>query len=207
MDITPATTAAGVKFGGLMVRVRGDDIMLYLMLAEGFEETEAIATLDVIRRAGIKIQTVGIGEDYFVTGSHNLCVKVDITIDKIEKEIMDGIIIPGGMPGTLNLQKSEKVTELIKYCNENKKLIAAICAAPMILGELGILKDRNVTCFPGYDDSLDGANVSDDYIVADGNIITARGAGVSIRFGGAIVDYFKKGEGIKILKLVQCMHV
>lgn len=181
--------------------------MLYLMLAEGFEETEAIAVLDVIRRADLKIRTVGVTDDYFVTGSHGLCVKVDIPISKTDKNNIDGIILPGGMPGTLNLQKNEKVVELIKHCNSENKLIAAICAAPMILGELGILKGRNVTCFPGYEDSLDGANVSDDYTVIDKNIITARGAGVSMRFGAAIVDYFKTGEGEKLLKLVQCMHV
>ncbi len=181
--------------------------MLYMLLAEGFEETEAIAALDIIRRADIKIQTVGVSDDYFVTGSHGVCVKVDIPINKINKDIIDGIILPGGMPGTLNIQNSEKAIDIIKYCDDHNKLIAAICAAPMILGELGILKGRDVTCFPGYEDSLDGANVSDDYIAVDKNIITARGAGVSIRFGGAVVDYFKPGEGHKLLKLVQCMHV
>lgn len=181
--------------------------MLYMLLAEGFEETEAIAALDIIRRADMKIQTVGVGDDYFVTSSHGVCVKVDISIDKIDKNFIDGIILPGGMPGTLNIQNSEKAVEIIKYCNENKKLIAAICAAPMVLGELGILKGRNVTCFPGYEDSLEGANVTDDYITVDRNIITARGAGVSIRFGAAVVDYFKPGDGRKLLKLVQCMHV
>ncbi len=168
--------------------------MLYLMLADGFEETEAIAALDVIRRAEIKLCTVGVSGEY-VTSTHGVTVKADILPDKIDYGTADGVILPGGMPGTLNLQRSGEVKALIEHCANERKLIAAICAAPMIIGEMGLLEGRRATCFPGYEENLINAIESDDYVVTDGNFITARGGGVTLEFGAAIVDYFKSGQG------------
>lgn len=176
--------------------------MLYLMLADGFEETEAIATLDVIRRAELKINTVGV-DGKCVKGSHGVTVEADITIDEVDFEKAEGVILPGGMPGTLNLQKNQAVQELIRHCAAGGKLVAAICAAPMIIGEMGLLKGKRATCFPGYEENLLGAVEAEEYVVTDGDFITARGGAVSLEFGAAIVDRFKSGQGRKILKQMQ----
>lgn len=167
--------------------------MLYLLLAEGFEETEAVAPLDVIRRAGLSIQSVGV-TGAAVTGAHGITIQTDVQIDDIFGGDMDGVILPGGMPGTLNLQKSLKVTAILNHCLQKEKLIAAICAAPMVLGGLGMLTGRQATCFPGFEDQLDGAVLSDDSVVRDGNFITAKGAGAALEFGAAIVDFFQSGD-------------
>ncbi len=176
--------------------------MLYMFLAEGFEETEAIGCLDVIRRAEIDIKTVGVTGDV-VCGSHGVEVKADITKDKIATEDMTGIILPGGMPGTLNLQKDETVQKAIEHCHDKGLLMSAICAAPMIFGEMGILNGKNAVCYPGFEEHLKGADVKSDLCVTDGNVITAKGAGASMVFGAAIVNYFKTGGGDKILKQMQ----
>ena len=176
--------------------------MLYMFLAEGFEETEAIGCLDVIRRADIDIKTVGVTGEC-VCGSHGVEIRADVTKDKLLLEDMQGVILPGGMPGTLNLQNDEVVQGAIEYCRANGLLLSAICAAPMILGELGILNGKNAVCYPGFEEHLKGASVDDGLCIADGNVITAKGAGASMLFGAAIVDYFKSGEGSKILEQMQ----
>ncbi len=176
--------------------------MLYMFLADGFEETEAIGTLDVIRRAGIRISTVSVTGGA-VCGSHNVLMLTDMEKDGIIFENMTGIILPGGMPGTLNLQSDRTVQKAIKFCREKGLLMAAICAAPMILGEMGILEGREAVCYPGFEEHLKGAVVKPDLCVADGNVITGKGAGASMLFGAKIVDYFKPGEGQKILEQMQ----
>lgn len=185
--------------------------MLYLFLADGFEETEAIAPLDIIRRAEIPVKTVAVGENP-VTGAHGIAVQADITADEISMEEMDGVILPGGMPGTLNLKKDPVVVACLKHCAEKDKLIAAICAAPMILGELGLVDGRSAVCFPGFEEHLEGANLKDDGVVADGNLITAKGAGTALEFGAAIVDYCcqdseRAGKGRRLLSQMQFHYV
>ncbi|MEG1441965.1 MAG: DJ-1/PfpI family protein [Oscillospiraceae bacterium] len=179
--------------------------MLYLLLAEGFEETEAVATFDVISRCNIGIKTVNIniGNAENVRGSHGISLKADIGIDEVDFKNIDGIILPGGMPGTLNLKNDKHVRKLIEFCVDNEKIIAAICAAPMILGHLGILKGLNATCFPGVEDDLDGAILSNDAVVRDDNIITANGAGAVFGFAAEIANYFKEDSGTRILKKMQ----
>ncbi|MBE7012036.1 MAG: DJ-1/PfpI family protein [Ruminococcaceae bacterium] len=176
--------------------------MVYIMLADGFEEVEALACCDILRRAEIKTYLASIDGEY-VTGSHKITVKSDMAAKDIDFSQVEGLVLPGGMPGTLNLQKSEVVTELIRHCVENNKLIGAICAAPMILGDMGVLEGKKATCFPGFEENLTGAEVVNDFVVSDGNIITGKGAGASIMFGAAIADYFKEGAGKKLLKQVQ----
>ncbi len=176
--------------------------MLYMFLANGFEETEAIGALDVIRRAEIDIKTVGVTGDS-VCGSHGVEVKADISKADISFDDMTGIILPGGMPGTLNLQKDETVQRAISYCCNNQLLLAAICAAPMIFGELGILDGKDAVCYPGFEEHLKGANIRADLCTADKNVICAKGAGASMLFGAEIVNYFKPGEGEKILEQMQ----
>lgn len=176
--------------------------MLYMFLADGFEETEAIGCLDVIRRAGIEVKTVAIGEQ-FVRGSHGVRIQADMLKADIEMEEMSGIILPGGLPGTTNLQKDEVVQKAIAYCMKNNLLMAAICAAPMVLGEAGALNGRKAVCYPGFEEHLKGAEVMTDLCTSDKNVICAKGAGASMLFGAKIVDYFKAGEGRKILDAMQ----
>lgn len=179
--------------------------MFYMFFADGFEEVEAVATLDVIRRAGIEIQSVGVGSE-IVTGSHNMkfiCDKTDAEIDLSSE--LSGIILPGGMPGTTNLMNSSVVNKFIDYCRENELLICAICAAPMIIGRKGILNGCKAICFPGFEEELIGAEISDKFVCRDGNIITAKGMGSAVNFGLEIVAAVKGDEASDNLKAtLQC---
>ncbi len=161
--------------------------MIYLFLAEGFEETEALATLDILRRAELEVYTVGVGNKV-VTGSHKIPVVADVVDFEITPDYsIDAIILPGGMPGTLNLEKSSNVQSFVDFAAENNKFICAICAAPSILGHKGLLKDREATCYDGFETQLIGAKISENLLCRDGQFITAAGAGVSIEFGLEIV--------------------
>lgn len=164
--------------------------MLYLFLADGFEEVEAIATLDVLRRAGLDAKTVGV-TGASVTGSHGVSVKADLLPEDIRRdETLDGVILPGGMPGTTNLEASDAVKDLLHYCRDHNLLIAAICAAPSVLGHLGFLQGKKATCFPGFEPELTGATATGDSVTEDGNIITGKGAGAAHLFGEAIAARF-----------------
>lgn len=177
--------------------------MLYILLAEGFEETEMIAPLDILRRAEIPVQTVGI-TGKTVTGTHGISICADILPAEAEPSSIDGVILPGGMPGTRNLQRSEVVQSWVSRCAKEKKLLAAICAAPLIFGELELLRGRKVVCFPGFEESLYGAEITENFVERSENIITARGAGAALEFGAAIVNYIKKdGSGNEILAQMQ----
>ena len=124
--------------------------MVYMFLADGFEEVEAMAPLDLLRRGGIEVKTVGVTGEY-VTGSHNITIKADILPEAVEYEKLDCVILPGGLPGTTNLEKDDRVQAAIDFANEKKKLICAICAAPSILGNKGLLKGEKATCYPGFE--------------------------------------------------------
>lgn len=173
--------------------------MIYVFLADGFEETEALAPVDMMRRAKLDVQTVGV-TDKIVTSSHKVSVVSDITIDEITKENLQAVVLPGGMPGTLNLKENQKVLNIVKYAYENNLIIGAICAAPSILGYLGILNGKKATCFPGFEDELKGAEVKTDGVVKDNNIITAKGAGISVDFGLELVKALKDEETSKSIK-------
>ena len=182
--------------------------MVYLFLADGFEECEALAPLDILRRGGITVKTVGIGNQ-FVTGAHNITVKTDITEKDIElNEELNAVILPGGMPGTTNLENSDTVRDAVSFANDNNKLVCAICAAPKILGGMGLLMDKNATCFPGFEKDLTGALVSQKSVVKDGNIITAKGAGVAFNFGFEILKALTDEKTVNDLRLqMQCVEV
>lgn len=163
--------------------------MVFLLLADGFEETEALCTLDLLRRAELNVCAIGINGKKQVTGSHGITV----LCDKADNEIFDiddlqAVVLPGGMPGTLNLDKSDFVSGLLDYATANNILIGAICAAPSVLGRRNLLIDKNACCYPGFEDLLIGAKVNQKPVNVDGNIITARGAGVSINFALAIIE-------------------
>lgn len=159
-----------------------------IFFANGTEEVEALTPLDYLRRAGAEVTLVGICGEY-QTGSHGITVKTDATIDDIdEKTDFDMIVIPGGMPGTNNIESSEKVQSLITRAHNENKFIGAICAAPKILGARGLLKGKTATCYPGFEDQLDGAAVSENKAVKDGNIITGTGAGAANEFALMLIS-------------------
>lgn len=163
--------------------------MIYVFLAKGFEETEAITPIDLLRRSGKEVRTVGVG-DKTVVGSHGIPVVADITADEIVlDDSLEMIVLPGGMPGTLNLEKDRYVQSAIDFCSGKGRFIGAICAAPSILGHKGLLRGKKAICYSGFEDQLEGAQVvSGAKVVRDGNIITARGAGVAVEFGLKLVE-------------------
>lgn len=167
--------------------------MLGIFLADGFEEIEALATVDIVRRAGIDIKTVSIS-DKTVTGAHSITVTCDLVIDEINPDKFDGFILPGGIPGTDNLKNCKMVTDLILKAFSDGKLVAAICAAPSILGGLKILSGKKATCYPGYEKMLLNADVTGEKSVCDGNVITSKGAGTAHDFAFEIVKYIKGKE-------------
>lgn len=179
--------------------------MFYMFFADGFEEVEAIAALDVIRRAGIEIFSVGVGSEK-IAGAHGIAVICDKTDDEISlSDSLEGIILPGGMPGTTNLLESETVNKFIDYSVEKNLLICAICAAPMILGRKGILNGKKAVCFPGFENELSGADISDEYVCVDGKIITSKGMGSAVKFGLAIVgEVIDKETASKLEATLQC---
>ena len=168
--------------------------MVYCFLADGFEELEAIAPIDMLKRAGVEVVTVGVtGKN--VTGSHNITFVADKTIDEVVlSDSIEAVILPGGMPGTLNLEKSDTVQKAVDFAAANDKYVCAICAAPSILGHKGLLKNKNATAFPGFEKDLEGALVNGDFVVRDGKFITAKGAGVATEFGLEIVACLKGRE-------------
>lgn len=173
--------------------------MIYAFLANGFEETEAIAPIDILRRCGKEVITVGIG-DNIIRGSHGIAVVTDTEDKFIElNENLEMIILPGGMPGTVNLEASEIVQKAIDYCVANDIYIGAICAAPSILGHKGLLNGKKAVCYSGFEQELAGADVLDVPTVADGKIVTARGAGVAVEFGLKLVEVLISKERSRIM--------
>lgn len=168
--------------------------MVYCFLADGFEELEVIAPIDMLKRAGVEVITAGVtGKN--VTGSHGITFVADVTAEEIAlSDELEAVILPGGMPGTLNLEKSGIVQKAIDFAVSNDKYVCAICAAPSILGHKGLLRGKKATAFPGFEKDLEGA-ITDNYFVAhDGRFITARGAGVATEFGLEIVSALVSAE-------------
>ncbi len=166
--------------------------MIYCFLADGFEESEALVTVDILRRAGVSLQTVAVGkaEGEPVTGSHGIPVTADLRIEELEElDGLEGIILPGGLPGTDNLDADSRLSELVAYAAENGRLLAAICAAPSLLGKRGYLSGKRVTAYPGYEHTLSGAEYTGLPAVRDGSIITGKGAGAVFEFAFEIVRF------------------
>ena len=166
--------------------------MVYLFLAEGFEEVEALTPVDFMRRAGIEVTTVGVGGEY-ITGAHGITVKADVCDSDVSANDADieMVVLPGGMPGTLNLKASAKVNEFIDRAYDKGAFVAAICAAPSILGEKGLLKGKMAVCYPGFEDKLLGATVFQAGVICDGNIITANAAGAAVDFAAQLIAALK----------------
>lgn len=163
---------------------------MYVYLASGFEEIEMIAPLDLCRRAGIDAKTVSVTSDIYVTGSHGITVKADMTVfdDAYAPDEADIVMLPGGLPGTNGLEASEAVQSAIRLANGGGRFVCAICAAPSVLGKAGLLEGRKATCYPGFEKYLFGAKAVNEKCVRDGNIITAIGAGAAVQFGLEIIS-------------------
>lgn len=171
-----------------------------IFMATGFEEIEAISIIDVLRRGGMELDIISVSGMEYIEGAHGIVVKSDELFFMIDYSDYDLFILPGGMPGTANLGKHEGLCELLKKEYEAGKLIAAICAAPSVLAQVGLLDGKMVTCYPGVGDSLVGATVLEQNIVKDGNIITGRGPGVAIEFALEILRMDLSDEEVSKLR-------
>lgn len=166
---------------------------IYVLLANGFEEIEAITLIDLMRRANYNVTTVSIEDKAEVTGSHNITVKADSTINKESFDDLDALVIPGG-PAVPNIAENTTILNLTKKCYENEKYICAICAGPFVLEKAGILKNKNITCYPSWAPKMVDANVHDKKAEADGKIITGNGVGGAIEMGLKMVEVFSSRE-------------
>ena len=177
-----------------IIKAKRSGIMVYIFLADGFEEIEGLTVVDLLRRAEIQIRMVSITGSKQVLGSHNIKVEADELFGEADYKNADMLILPGGMPGTKHLAKHQELVTVLKQFNKEGRRIAAICAAPSVLGLNGILQGKRVTCFPGYEDKLPGAVVTGNKTEADFNIITGKGMGVSIDFSLRIIETLKDKE-------------
>ena len=167
-----------------------------LFLANGFEEIEALGTIDILRRAEIEVTTVSISEQKEVTGAHNIGVLADKLFGEIDFSQFDVLVLPGGMPGAKNLNEHEELKKQVTHFAENGKQVAAICAAPMVLGGLNLLKGKKATAYPGFEDKLIGAEITGEKTVVDGNIITGKGPGLVFDFALQLVEEIS-GKGVR----------
>ncbi len=163
----------------------------FVFLATGFEETEAIGTVDVLRRGGIEAVTVSITGDKQVSGAHGIDVIADVLFDEADFSEADALVLPGGMPGSNNLNAFEPLKELLLNQYRKEKVVAAICAAPLVLGGLGLVKNRKATCYPSFEPKLIGATIVDEPAVIDGHVITGKGPGLVFNFALAIIKALK----------------
>ncbi len=178
--------------------------MVYIFFADGFEEIEGLTVVDLLRRAEIGIRMVSVMGSKEVTGSHNIKIEADELFGESDYSQADMLILPGGMPGTNHLAAHRGLVALLKRFNEEGRNIAAICAAPIVLGMNGILKGKKATCYPGYEEKLSGAAVSGNRTEVDANIITGKGMGVSIDFSLCIIEKLKdKDTAGKIAAAIQ----
>lgn len=159
-------------------------------MADGCEEIEGLTVVDIVRRAGIDITTISISDKKEVAGAHGITFLTDAKKDEVDFSTLEGIVLPGGMPGTINLGADETVDKVIREFAAGGKLVAAICAAPSVLGQAGLLNGKHATSYPGFEPKLTGAVTSEDPVVQDGNVITSRGMGTAIAFALEIVSYF-----------------
>lgn len=180
--------------------------MIYVFLADGFEEVEALTPVDMLRRAGAQVMTVGVSGKT-VTSSHKVPVTADITKSEISLDSsLELIVLPGGMPGSNNLEADETVQNAIDYAVSNGKYVSAICAAPKILGHKGLLKGRKATCFPGFEEDLIGAELTGLPAVTDGKFITGKGAGAAFAFGAELIKaLYGADKADEICKKMQCV--
>ena len=168
--------------------------MVYMLLGTGFEETEAIAPLDLLRRAGVTIQTVGLNGK-IVYGSHGIGIETDIEIGQMDLTDVEMVVIPGGLGGVASIRACQAAMDALKFAADNNKFVGAICAGPTVLADLGITDGKSATCYPGCEDGMGNTNmVANAAAVRDGNIITGTSAGTAIPFGLALIEALKGSE-------------
>ena len=172
---------------------------VYIFLADGFEEIEAITPIDVLRRAETNVTTVSISDKKEVNGAHGITVAADELFANCNFADADLLVLPGGMPGTLNLDDHGDLKKLLVDFCEQGKPIAAICAAPIVLGGLGLLKNKNATCYPGFEDKLIGAKTTGSPVEISDNIVTSKGVGAAMKFALQLVTMLKGEESAKEL--------
>lgn len=168
--------------------------MVYVFLATGFEDVEALAPIDIMRRAGVEVTTVSITGERIVQSAHAVGIVADITLEEAQLDAAELMVLPGGLPGSTNLDACQTLTAALKRHFDAGRPLAAICAAPLVLGHLGILEGRRATCYPGVEGELKGATYTAAIVERDGNIITGKGPGAAMEFGYALVDLLQ-GEG------------
>ena len=174
--------------------------MVYMLLGTGFEETEAIAPLDLLRRAGIRVLTVGVNGKT-VYGGHNIGIEADITLAEMDLTDLDMIILPGGLGGVASVRASKEAMDALSFAHANDKFVAAICAGPTVLADLGITDGKSATCYPGCEDGMGSANmVANASCVTDGKLITGTSAGCAIPFGLALIAALKGNEAAEAVK-------
>ena len=164
--------------------------MVYVLLGTGFEETEAIAPVDLLRRAGVEVLTVGLNGS-IVFGGHGIGVQADITCDEMDLTAMEMIVLPGGLGGVASIRSSKTAMDAIRFAHENDLYTAAICAGPTVLGDLGITAGKHIVCYPGCEDGCPEAIVENKSAIIDGNVITGTSAGCAIPFGLALIEALK----------------
>ncbi len=163
---------------------------IFVFLATGFEEIEALTPVDVLRRAGLDVQTVSVMNEQTVAGAHGVPVVADKMFAEINPEDAEMILLPGGLPGATNLDEHAGLSELIMKFAEAGKPLAAICAAPLVLGNRGLLQGKKATCYPGFETYLSGAEYTANLVEVDGNVITGKGPGAAMEFAFAIVEKY-----------------
>lgn len=168
--------------------------MVYVLLGTGFEEVEAIAPVDLLRRAGIPTLTVGV-DGKKITGGHGITVEADITIDELDLTALDMIVLPGGLGGVATARASQSALDALRFAWDNEKFVAAICAGPTVLADLGITDGKNATCYPGCEAGMGSAVMQEDQAcVRDGKLITGTSAGCAIPFGLMLVEALKGAD-------------
>ena len=174
--------------------------MVYMLLGTGFEETEAIAPLDLLRRAGVEIMTVGINGK-IIFGGHNIGIETDIELAEMDLTKLDMVIIPGGLGGVASIRASEGAMNALKFAWDNGKFVAAICAGPTVLADLGITSSKQATCYPGCESGMgDAVMIHDAPCVRDGKLITGASAGCAIPFGLMLVEAMKGRETAEAIR-------
>lgn len=171
-----------------------------IFFAPGLEEIEGLTVVDLMRRGNIPITIVSIGDSLELEGAHGIRITADALFSEMDFSKTDMLVLPGGAPGTCNLEASAPLMTLLKEFYANKKYIGAICAAPMILGHLGFLKGRKATCYPGFEKHLDGASHVTETVVIDDHIITSRGLGTAIDFAAALITLLTDAETAERIK-------
>ena len=180
--------------------------MIYLFLADGFEEIEALTIVDVLRRANLQVKTVSVTDSLTVKGAHGISVISDALFGNCSFDKVKALVLPGGMPGAETLGKHKGLTELLKEYHNTDTVLAAICAATMVFGQLGLLKGKKAVAYPGFEPKLEGASIQNDLVVVDGKIITGKGPAAALPFALKLAEVLASKETANQLRKDMCVE-